>query len=376
MTTTKHDFHITIGSAGRNLGRDIILVKMALLYGDRLTLCSPITSVFLKDLALPGADIIERLSFIQGITADPVVIRNIGKYKYLLQRKNPTRLERALLQRVSLEKINQDFEKQFKDVKRTQKIETLGLEGIEDAVRQGILSLEMIPFSEDFNTMMADFVRRLSRAIQDHQSYPLLDDTTGEIVKSAIQKGGFCVGTEHQSRHIGLASGLLERLPCFDSATIAEVLSIRNELSKPLERFRSAIGNFSQDIRNAPWDEGFQRDVTAVFQEKVKPAVSEIEEEVKTGRFRILFGKHLVANAWMPAMAPLAVLVSRQGDLADLAAFTLATAAATSVGILGKAGSDAYKETQERLAETKKNQMYFYYQASERLLQIEGRSEA
>ena len=178
------------------------------------------------------------------------------------------------------------------------------------------------------------------------------------------------LGIERQSTHVGVASCALEKLPSFDLASVAEILEIREELAGPLVRFRGAMTEFTGDVKNAPWEDGFERDVETVYQEKLKPAIAEIEEQVRSSSFLKLFGKNILANAWMVGAAPLTVLVSQPGDFRQMTALALAGAAGGGITAIAKAGGAANRERHKQLKEAQDHEVYFYYEAGNRLSKL------
>ncbi len=59
-------------------------------------------------------------------------------------------------------------------------------------------------------------------------------------------------------------------------------LDIRQELERPLTRFRSAMIKFSSEIKSASWDLDFVSDADQVFRREVAPTILDIEEEISS----------------------------------------------------------------------------------------------
>ncbi len=73
-----------------------------------------------------------------------------------------------------------------------------------------------------------------------------------------------------------------------------ELLDIRNELHRPLIKFRAEMITLSKDIETASWDENFPSDVQDTFQAKVEPALLEIEDKLKSTEFREFWNRKIV----------------------------------------------------------------------------------
>jgi len=154
---------------------------------------------------------------------------------------------------------------------------------------------------------------------------------------------------------------LLQRLPLFEEATVAEVLDIRRELERPLRGFRLAVSDFSSQIRSAGWEPEFAEEVDALFREKVQPEIERIEEAVRENQSLDELARRVVRLG-----ATRATFGAVIGSVSDLSAL-----AGLAIG-LGSASVQAYLDQQERLQDIQDQQLYFYYGAQE-LLRSPGR---
>lgn len=155
---------------------------------------------------------------------------------------------------------------------------------------------------------------------------------------------------------------MLARLPLFERATVREIIDIRNELERPLKRFRSAMIKFSSGVKSASWDEDFVSDADQVFRREVEPAVLDIEEEIRANSF--------VAELTRKAVDAQAVLTG--GSASALAVTTLGLPAIAALAVGGgvgggKAAYDAYREWNKNNREVEQNQLFFYCKAGKLL---------
>ncbi len=127
----------------------------------------------------------------------------------------------------------------------------------------------------DLADLLEEFVERVAGAVEDGSTYPLFDDLTGNFVTEAIRHGFLTVSETDaaRSRHSGLCSDLLQRLPLFERASLSDVLAIRHELEGPLLGFYIAVADFSREIRSAAWETDFIEEADVLFREKVEPEV-------------------------------------------------------------------------------------------------------
>ena len=152
-------------------------------------------------------------------------------------------------------------------------------------------------------------------------------------------------------------------MPLFEAAPVDEILDIRWELERPLVRFRGAVARFSDGTHAAGWEaEELVGDVKKVFVQEVEPTVIEIEEAVRENCFlgRLVLG--------MTEPSPWAA-----GGTLDRAAYNLASlpelaSLAVGGGISLAAGvRKAYLDWREGQREVEKKELFFYYEAGQRL---------
>jgi hypothetical protein len=242
-----------------------------------------------------------------------------------------------------------------------------GGNGIIRAVESGLLevhtfddTLRRATDRGEHRDFVLEYVKVVGESVSDVHTYPLFDEDTSEIIRESIKAGVMPVSEAAVSRakESGLASDILARLPLFERATVREILDIRDDLERPLRRFRSAIIKFSSAVQSAAWDQDFVSDADQIFRREVEPAVQEIEEEIR-------------ANSFMAELARKAVdvqVVVSGGTALALAVTTLGLDAIASLAVGGavggfKAAYDAYREWDKRNREVEQNQLFFYYKA-------------
>ncbi len=100
---------------------------------------------------------------------------------------------------------------------------------------------------EYWEAVTAETFGMLSDAVAGGRTHPMLDDKAGELVRLGVEAGAITVSEtgRARSRHGGLASDLLRRLPLFDDASVSEVLDVRRALEAPLAKFRSEVGKYA-----------------------------------------------------------------------------------------------------------------------------------
>lgn len=364
-------FHITIGSypsQNISLESDLRMVKSALLYADKVKLCSFTSSMMLTLVALKDSDQRRHLEMLE-VLIPPMsedkeqatrLVEQLNLFRQILYKKNPTKQD--LLQRAKIQPGLAQMRNTLKEIAE-RLLRDAGMDSLTHAIQTGLLELHTFRAGDTWDTgsMMNEFVEVLSTAISNGATYPLFDDQTGNLVNLGVRGGKITVSESGVARgkHCGLASRLLERLPLFDEASVKEVLDIRRELEGSLVRFRSAMIRFSEKIKNAAWDEDFSFEAEQVFQRDVEPAILDIEEAVRSNKYLATLTRKLVDKPLIiPSGSALALLMSQVGAMPHIVAQAL------GVGITsGVAAYDAYQEWQQKGMVIEQNQLFFYYRS-------------
>jgi hypothetical protein len=241
---------------------------------------------------------------------------------------------------------------------------------IAGATRSPLLESRKPAMSQRNSEIVREFAEGVFSTVTDGSTYPLFDGQTNEFVKAAIRDGWIKVSDSAVGRgkHGGLAGHLLKRLPSFDQASVDEILDIRKELDRPLIRFRSAVIQFSEEIRSASWDKDFPSDAGQVFYKNVAPAVLDMEEAIKSNTALMAFLRTLARDpASFLSEGTIAVVLGTSSSLPGEIALGLGTAAA--IAGIALVVYRAYDDWAEKERAIEQNQLYFYYQAGKQLEQ-------
>ncbi len=384
---TDKPFHITIGTLskkGLDLESDLQILRAALLYADRVKLCSFTTSQVLsmfRQGKLSTKQFIDFLeSHIDFYAADErergelIEKARIGKElfsKRFADRNN-------LLARQKYESALSQMRKGWKDRHPVLKQEN-DLQGIEKAIKSNLLELhtfqrlqykylvdmeEQGRLVEGGYLLVEEFLEIVSKAIVGNSTYPLFDDTTGALVRSGIEDGKISASPVrvNQSKHSALASDYLRRLPVFDDTSIDEILDIRKELDKYLIRFRSGISNYATKISSAPWDKDFSVEADEIFIREVKPGIQDIEDKVKSSSYLITLIARKAVDVKSIGGGILSFFIERAELLPKYTSIGLGLGLPVAAAIY-----DAFKARQKEKQEIEKHNLYFYYRAMKRL---------
>jgi len=360
--------HITVGAApqaGFNLTHELRLLKAGLLYADKVKLCSlsSAMAVTLPYLSiLPDKEILELTQHAaKALNQNPETVEAfIQKYQQLQKKKHRTPQELILLQNIKkqFDKTRQEFGRVAENL-----IKEANAEGLFSAIQSGLVEIQSFDFQKD--NAVEQYISMINDAVLSGETYPLLDDFTGNLVRLAIEAGKIVpLGTTiTKAKQTGLSSGLFEKLPLLDEASVDEIIEVRKELDKPLTRFRSAIVNFSRQIEHEPWAKEFPYEVDQVFIEHVEPAVLDIDEAYKSNKFIVSLVKKFADKPLvLPSTSAIGFLLSQASNVPNVFTQSLSLVAGSAI-----IGLEAVEDWQKKKQEIEKNQLYFYYRVKKSL---------
>ncbi|MDP9372219.1 MAG: hypothetical protein M3Q65_07135 [Chloroflexota bacterium] len=377
--------HITIGSgpsfeAGTalperlsviRLEHELRLVKAALLYGDQATLYSPFISLAVRTLRFTEEPIKHQLRYLEAASArwstprEPAAFSHeeIERYRSILRK--PYLKSKQLLLKQQFEQKLQRFQEAARKL-----ASDAGGDGILQAIDSGRLKIHSFRPSlqaamEDTDQAVEEFLAIMRASVSNASTYPLLNASLGDWIGAGIREGSITVSeaASIRGREVGLAAELFERLPVFDIATVQEILDIRQELERPLVRFRAKIIEFSETVKHGQWDKDFALDAERVFRREVAPAILDIEEEAKTNHLvRSLVRKTIDKPLVVPGGSVLAAALARLDVLPSIVSLALGPVIASSVLAV-----DAVTEWRQKNQQIQKNALYFYYTTGKRL---------
>jgi hypothetical protein len=413
VTKTRVPFHITVGVSDIKTGdvaatveHHVRIAKVALLYGDEVTLCSPVATLVLPLASLdklPQRQQLELLELLAPHLMPPSESRDLVVNYCRLQREAFGKRVPANLARINAGFFQNhltpmmrglgDLASKLADEYRVGelskliqtgkvKISHLGAQKntaqwLASVIVDGlslkaslsevgfVYSSSQRPIDANEKQITQDFLTQLEAVVQDPAKYPMFDDFTGNLVRLGIEAGQINTSsaTTQRAKAVGLAAELISKLPTFESASANEVIDIRNALDVPLVNFRSAMVKYAKEVESASWDKDFPFEVDQLFIERVAPAVAAIEDEVKTNKYLYELGYSLLsASVPVTASSALGIGLSTVAGLSDVVNASMGASAGLAVLSI-----HAHKKWLDKQREIEKNQMFFYYKARKML---------
>ncbi|MCK4241571.1 MAG: hypothetical protein KAX30_08100 [Candidatus Atribacteria bacterium] len=374
----KESFHITIGSYPPDrfyLKNELNLIKVSLLYADKVRLCNLAFSFIISLLNLTSLNEDQKISLMVKLSSElhfsqkDLLMFKIGFERYRELRRKKIRNKEELLFFIQIKNVLIEAWEKFKEVIE-QIAKDSGVNKLIPALESGLLEIKIYGKGQEMDFNINDFINEffgsLGEALISKKTYPLFDDQTGKLVNAGIKEGLFQFpdSSSNKAKHVGFVSNIIQRLPTFDRAKIDEILDIRKSLEKPLIRFRSVIFKLSEEIAHQPWDENFYYDSEKLFYREIVHSVEEIEEECKSNKYlsRLLSQATDNSIALPAANSILGMMIAKLSDFTNISTIFLGLAAGT-----GTIAIKAFKEWKEKTKEIERNQIYFYYKAGEML---------
>jgi hypothetical protein len=371
---------------------ELDLLKAALLYGDKVTLLSPVTTMFLRVEGLQRFSPREQIELMRRVApilmpAEEVPafqsgIEEVDDFLHSTARGGSAGqqlLQAGLLQKFApVQRMLSEAVQEITDdagIDQLARARAKGLLQIEsadpgdamDLLVSCILSAKLAESgerNEDSHTdrIVETFVDKLSKHLSSGREYLIFDEPIANLTESAIREGLFtpAKGPAGRCAQAMTASGLMGRLPMFPTATVDEVIDIRAELAPSLTQFRSAMVTISKSFSSAPWETDFEDKVHNAWVESVLPAVESIDASVKDNSSLLTLATGITgaANTAYPGLA-----IVGTGLVGHVGAVAIAGGALAGIAPILQAVRDRKKAD----SEIRMQPFYFLYAADEAL---------
>jgi hypothetical protein len=355
----------TSPAGGLSLENEIRLLKPALLYADRVTLLSPKATMLSMAAGIGELSVDERLAFLRQVLPAVApnqageVLHSLDIYSALRRKRRRSRDEI-----IAVERVRQRLDASWTALRGRMDdlLVSAGANDLVPALEMGLLEIDPITSDEEFTpeVLIQQFVDALAATLAGGVSYPLFDDATGSLVRSRIAEGLIEPSALSNARggQVAAASGLMSRLPAFPAATVAEILDIREELRKPLVRFRAAMIGLARLLQQPFYETGFREEVEQAYLEHVAPVLAEIEEAVQANSYLKRLVGAAIGDMKTLVTGVLTLGVTRTADLPPLIAAGAAALTATA---------EAAWEKNKAARRISAQQFYFLYRTAELL---------
>jgi len=325
------------------------LVKAALLYGDRVTLLSPVTTMLLRVEGLGHLSARQQIELARRVA--PIVLppdqvpdfeQRIEQLDEFLRSaaRGSTGVGQPLLRAGLLQGL-QPLQRILAEAAR-EVSDQAGIDQFASARAEGLIQIENADPGDEMdllvscilaaklaqtgqrqddphtNRLIETFVEKLSRHLSSGREYLIFDEPIARLTEAAIREGLFtpAKGSAGRCAQAMTASGLMGRLPTFPKATVDEVLDIRTAMAPSLAQFRSAMVMISKTFTSPPWESAFEDELHDAWVETVHPAVQAIEASFRDNHslLTLAAGFAGAVNTAFPGLAICATGLLRDAD--------------------------------------------------------------
>lgn len=357
----------------RLLIKDLQMTKAAILYGDTVDLFSPTVSFFdtlLTSIAVPPNSPGEKRAFLEVfLTADEHLDRsNEPLFDEVAIRTYETLSSRPLDQLSDLdlstiahheELLNHAWEALSSSLKSTSHFARWA--ELREAREKGVLSVHSFREQKRASDSQVEFAAQVGQVLRRRDTNPMFDKWTADLVRLAIEAARdgkvqlpFALGEKSSSVESGIVASLFERLPVVD-IPMDELLDLRKDLARSLVGFRSEISRLAESVEHATWDSDTPHDIDNIVQQKIAPAIIELEDRLDALKLAKALPRRITekAGTLIPGLAAGATIGACVSPMIGI----LTAVATVTANVLG-----TLAEIEEQYRSIERNSLYFYYQ--------------
>lgn len=358
------EFESTIFSSpdkGLSLEKDIRLIKLALLYSDKITLLSPKTSMIVGAIQMGNLTDSQRMAFIQEVAPilDPdFSVNQLDEYLDIVKSLKAKKI-RSKSELVILGKYKSMMKKMEKETfKVAEKFYiNSNFEQLMPLIETGNLELKEF----DFTAMDDDkFVEYMSNEIhellsQSGSKYPIFDELMGDLAHKYSEEKKLSF-QEQNPLEIQMGKEIILQLPNIDRISIEEILNLKIELENELSRFKGAILDFSKEVDSSPFSMDAKYEIKKQYEYHIKPELATLRSKMNGNKFYKHLRDELLSNS--------SSHLTQATFLLGLCSIFEFEKILSVTGVLGETAYKAYKKKIENSRQIKENPLFFYTQLS------------
>lgn len=375
----------TIPTGQLNISKDIELIKTGLLYGDKIKLYSMTSPMFL--FMRMSSEILsktekEHIMWQIMEAFAPEVVPMKEKLNYLGKKKRRT-VEESMLRILA----NKEIDKATKEIfgRMGDMANASGVNELLPAIERDLIEIpskSVFGFEDsgfDDEKFIMSFMDGIVEETLSGNSYPMYDAEAANIIRLALETNLIEDIDEtrmEQIKHIATVHNVLAELPNFDKASVEEIIGVREELNKYLAKFKSAMLEYSSEIKTLPWDKNFDNEISLLFMKKISPAVAELRSIVEQNSFLRKFCTNIAndktiitpiaTGVGIPLVEGLSAAILPLTNAIQLPSVLVSTSIAGGV-VAAKNVINTYNSYREGKQKAEGNTLYFYYMASKKM---------
>jgi len=367
-----NNFHISVASTPDSseelLFKEIQMLKTALIYADKTRLYSLSANFLLLFLGITNFNFAQKVEMLkQLIPTFNLSLYDLNNFNTVFssfsnlnkkRHKNFQEMHFLQILQSQIENAWNEFTPKIFEF-----LESSGLAKLSLAYEKGLVEIYGFKELNNTNLMIQEYVDEIVKTTKDNGTFPFLDELSADIIKAKISENSdkLSKSSVERIRHTGIISQLMNRLPCFEVASLDEIIDIRSALSKHLIRFRTIIFEFSDEIELNIWDDEFEYEVNKKYFQKIEPVILEIEEAIEENTYlKTIISKAIEQKVITSPLIGLSIT-----GLNNFQSFL--PAALGVVTGLAQLAITTNLEVKRKNKQIEGNQLFFYYKAGKLL---------
>lgn len=350
---------LTSPDLGYSLQKDIRLVKLSLLYSDKITLISPKSSMIVALMQMSTLGLKHQFDLIREVA--PIIDPSFSvdkmdtaleQLKIIKSKKNKSKKELVTIGTFNsfLRKMKEEFLKFGEDVYKESEFEELI-----PLIESGTLDFKHYEIggeNEITDFMLNEIIEVLTTS---SSKYPVFDDLISDIAHYYSIENNFEYSRQNP-QEIEFGKEIILELPNIDNISIDNLLKLKDELNNELHNFKGAILNYSKDIESIPFSPESRIEIRKNYDYYIKPELALLRSQIQANRFIKIITNEVLSNTG--EYITKAFIGIGLCDLFDFEKFL------SIGGLLAESGYKAYKEKKEHIKRVKQHPLFFINEVS------------
>lgn len=346
---------LTSPDAGLSLARDIRLVKLSLIYSDKVTLVSPKLSMIVAVMQMSTFNQAQQFELIKEIA--PAIDPNFSvdqlnacleQVHLIKKKKRKTRQELVALGKFEsmLRQMNKGFLETGESIYRESNFDQII--PLIESERLEFKHFDIGAGKEEFSKFMLN--ETIEALNQSSTSYPVFDELISSIAHYYSLENDFSF-SQQNPKEIEFGKEVILELPNIDSFSIADIDRLKQELDNELSRFKGAVLNYSKSIQASTYSEESRWEIKKQYDYHIKPELEALRIQIKKNKFVNLIIDEVMSN--QTKYITQSMIGIGLCSLFDYEKFL------TMTGILSEATYKTFKNRRENIKKIKERPLFF-----------------
>ncbi len=191
------------------------------------------------------------------------------------------------------------------------------------------------------------YLEYIYKALSDANRFPLIDPEFYKADSNTIT-------ISKRQKEIDIAQKILFMLPAIQFAELDQIIDIREEFGLSLRNFRREIMLIADQVSSMPYDNDYKEEVLSMFRKQIEPKCEEIKEKIKSNKYLFRVFDNVTNNPVAKTGTSIGIAVGLgQVNIPFLASFL----GSLAVGTIVQGAKEVWNENKE----IKKHSMYFSF---------------